>query len=299
MTIIVRTENRILIIHDAYAVALSFLISFAVTKIVKSVIKKLIEKQKQKNAENTNIIDPRGGSFGLEFSDNTELAYTILACIADNQRYLVKDPEVIEIVFRLVKAKIKNESLALTPNMMRFLALKLINKDQTLIVKIGNILMSSRTQARVFGATIIGLLGAAFSTLPYALLLVIIHFSITEDCGYKCSDYFEQLSEKGPVEICVKESTGNLVIAGNDDARQIELYNPSKAADEVTVISDRQLKTTRTCTKVRKKARQVNFSDFKKTDPVLSRFKDLEEPKIAQKTCPINDIRDIDNIRID
>lgn len=43
-----------------------------------------------------------------EFADDTELAHTILACIADNGRYLVKDPETIKIVFNLVKSKIKN-----------------------------------------------------------------------------------------------------------------------------------------------------------------------------------------------
>ena len=42
-----------------------------------------------------------------EFADDTELAHTILACIADNGRYLVKDPETIKIVFNLVKSKIK------------------------------------------------------------------------------------------------------------------------------------------------------------------------------------------------
>ena len=83
------------------------------------------------------MANPRGGNIGLGFSDNTELAHTILTCIADNERYLVKDPEIIKMVFDLVKAKIKNESLVLTPNMLRFLALKLINNDQPFIVKIG------------------------------------------------------------------------------------------------------------------------------------------------------------------
>ena len=89
------------------------------------------------------MANPRGGNIGLGFSDNTELAHTILTCIADNERYLVKDPEIIKMVFDLVKAKIKNESLVLTPNILRFLALKLINNDQTLIVKIRNIIVSS------------------------------------------------------------------------------------------------------------------------------------------------------------
>ena len=96
-----------------------------------------------------------------------------------------------------------------------------------------------------------------------------------------------------------KESTGHLFIAENDDARQIEFYIPSKASDEVTTSSNGELKTTKTYTKVRKKAKQVNFSDFKQTDPVLSSFKDLEESEIPQKNCPINDVHDVINIQVD
>ena len=117
--------------------ALNFLIFFAVGKIVKAVI----EKQKRTDNENINIANPRGGNIGLEFSDDTELAYTILACIADNESYLVKNSELINLIFGLVKAKIKKEYLILTPNMMRFFALKLINNDKTLMVKVGNIVI--------------------------------------------------------------------------------------------------------------------------------------------------------------
>lgn len=134
MTLFIQTPKGTLAISDPYIMALTFLIFFAVGKIFKAVI----EKQEQNNTKNINVSNPRGGNFGLEFSDNTELAHTILACIANNERYLVKNPELTKIVFALVKAKIKKESLVLTPNMLRFLALKLINNDQTLIVKIGN-----------------------------------------------------------------------------------------------------------------------------------------------------------------
>lgn len=300
MTLFIKTQKRILEINDAYVMALSFLIFFAVGKIVKAVV---VKKLKQKNTKNLNIANPKGGNIGLEFADDTELAHAILTCMADNERYLVKDPKIIKMVFNLVKAKIKNESLVLTPNMMRFLALKLINNDQTLIVKIGNIIASSNNRARLFvrvsGSAIIGFVGALLSTLPYGILMMVLYFDSTENCGYKCSDYFEKLPKEGHVEIYKKESTGHVFIAGNDDAKQIEIYTPSKSADEVTVRSNGVVERTTTYTKVRKKAKQVNFSDFKNTDPVLSSFKDLEEPKIPQKNCPINDVHDIVNIRID
>jgi hypothetical protein len=301
MTLFIQTPKRVLAISDAYVMALSFLLSYAIVRIAKSAIEK--QQQKQKNA-GVNVINPRGGNLGLElFSDDTELAHTILACIADNERYLVKSPEIIKIIFRLVKAKIKNESLILTPNMMRFLALKLINNDQNLIVKIGNIIVSSDSRARLFarvcGSTILGLIGALFAMLPYAVLMMVIYFDTTKHCGYKCSNYFKELPKEGPVKIYAEKSSGNLAIGANDDARQLEIYIPSGTADKVTTTNDGQLETTKTYTKSRKKAKQVNFSDFKKTDPVLSSFKNLEEPTVPQNICPVNEIDDIIGIRVD
>ena len=273
MTLFIQIQKRRLEISEAYVMALSFLILFAVGRIIKAVI----EKQKRKNAQNVNTANLRGG-----FSDDTELTNTILTCIGDNERYLVKDPKIIKMVFDLVKAKIKNESLVLTPNILRFLALKLINNDQTLIVKIRNIIVSSNNRARLF-ARVSGSVGALFSIFPYAVLMMVIYFNITENCGYKYSNYFETLPKQGNVEMYKKESTGHVFIAGNDDAKQIEIYTPSKSVDEVTFRSNGIVKKTTTYTKVRKKVKQVNFSDFKNTDPVLSSFKDLEEPKIPQK----------------
>lgn len=85
--------------------ALSFLIFFAVGNVVKAVIEK-IEKQTLNHTKSITIANLRRGTLGVEFSDDTELANTILACIADNERYLVKDPQLIKIIFALVKAKI-------------------------------------------------------------------------------------------------------------------------------------------------------------------------------------------------
>ncbi len=156
---------------------------------------------------------------------------------------------------------------------MRFLALKLINNNQTLIVKIGNIVASLDNRARLFvrvsGATIIGFVGTLFKLIPYALLMLIIYFDATENCGYKCLNYFEKLPKEGPVKIYGEESIGHLVIEGNDDARQVEIYIPLKTEDKVTISSNGKLKTTKTYTKSRKKAKQVNFSNFKQTGPVL------------------------------
>ena len=123
--------------------------------------------------------------------------------------------------------------------------------------------------------------------------MVIVYFNITENCGYKCSDYFEQLPKAGAIEIYGEESIGHLVIAGNEDAQQVKIYTPSSASKEVSVTNNGELKTTRTYCKTSKRAKQVKFSDFKQIDPILSRFKDLEEPEIPQTTCRINDVQDV------
>ncbi len=74
MTLFIRTPNRIVAISDAYVMALAFIISFTVTKVVKAVI----EKQRQKNkTKKINVANPRGGTHGVEFTDDTELAGAI------------------------------------------------------------------------------------------------------------------------------------------------------------------------------------------------------------------------------
>lgn len=129
--------------------------------------------------------------------------------------------------------------------------------------------------------------------------MFLLYFDVTENCGYKCSDYFEQIPKEGPIQIYGEKSTGHLAIARNDDARQIEIYTPSKASDEIITNKTGKIKTIRSYTKTRKKAKEVKFSDFKQNDPVLSAFKDLEEPAVPQKLCPINDVHDVINIRVD
>ena len=103
---------------------LGFLISFAV--VVKAVVKKQIKKQK--DYKNRNIANPRERNIGLEFIDDTELTHNILVCIVDNKSYLIKDPEIIKIIFALVKAKIKNESLSINAKYDVFFSFE-INKQ--------------------------------------------------------------------------------------------------------------------------------------------------------------------------
>lgn len=43
----------------------------------------------------------------------------------------------------------------------------------------------------------------------------------------------------------------------------------------------------------------MKFSELKKTDLALASFKDLEELNVPKKTCLVNDVHDIIDIRID
>lgn len=82
-------------ISDFYIMALSFLLFFAVGKIFKAVL----EKQEQNNIKDIHIANLSGENLGLEFSDDTELAHTILACTAGNTSCLVKDSELTKVAF--------------------------------------------------------------------------------------------------------------------------------------------------------------------------------------------------------
>ena len=115
MTLFISTPKRVLAIDDAYIMALSFLIFFVVGRVVKAVIQKL-ELKRLEGAKNTNVPDPRGGELKIDYSNDAELAKIILICIADNERYLVKDPKIVELVFSIVKAKILDQSLIISPN---------------------------------------------------------------------------------------------------------------------------------------------------------------------------------------
>jgi len=298
MTLFVSLPGRRYEISDAYVMALTFILFFSVTRVVQEVIKK-----RKKSKEEVKLPNPRGGGTTVQLSDDTELALTILSCIADNESYLVKSPKIKELVFNLAKEKIKNESLVITPNVMRFLALKLINPDQTLIVKIGNIVLSSSNRARllvrIMGSAAIGIIGALFATLPYAILLVILYFNGTENCGYNCDAHFEHLSQEAPISIHADDSVGHLVISDNNEARQVQIYTPSGVEEEVISTTEDHKVISRKFERSRKKAKEVKFSDFKERDPVLSKFKDLPEPDIPQTPCLINDVHDVIGIRID
>jgi hypothetical protein len=253
--------------------------------------------EKTNAAKKVKIPNPKGGSLEIKFTDDSELAAIILSCIADNELYVVRDPRIIQLVFGLVKEKVKNKSLVMTPNMLRLLALKLLNNDQSLIAKFGNIAVSSenriRLVTRVLGSAVLAFVGGLFSMFPYALLMAVFYFDSTENCGYKCQNYFELISKEQPTIIYAEKSTGNLVIGENDAARQVVIYTRSNVPAEIVLSNTKEATIKKNYRTSRKQAKEVKFSDFKKTDLMLSAFDDLEEPYVPEKLCLINDIHNV------
>lgn len=300
MTLFLRNlENtRRFEISDAYIMALSFIISYYVGVITKAVILKLTEQQEKKSDKKTQVPNPRGGT-NLQLNDNNDLAATILSCIADNHTYSVKNQKLKELIFKLVKAKIKQESLVLTPNMIRLLATNLINSDQTFITKVGNYIASSdnrvRINARVIGGAILGLGAALTNMFPYFVVMAMLYFSETENMGYTCSDYFDSLPQDNPVvKVLGDTPNGHLVIMKNEPNRDLEFYTlaPKTTRQIATTYNgESAIRQEHQFKRSRKKAKQVNFSDFRKTDPVLSKYDNIKEPYIPQtKSFPDFDL---------
>ncbi len=303
MTLFVRFENRHYEISDIYVMALTCVITVLVAKITTEIIHKIISKNTKENK--IKLSNPRGGKIDIKISDEVELAHTILTCIADNEQYLVTSPTIKQLIFNLVKKKIKSESLIITPNLIRLLALRILIKDEPKIIKFRNALVSSsnfaRLKIRVIGSSTLSLLCYMSSSLTYLVFLILLLFQETENCGYNCHDYFQQLPKTTPIEILAEQPGGHLVIAENDYTKQVEIYIPDKSSEKVNVIDsktgEQMIKVTKNYKLSSKKAKEVKFSEFRKTDPVLSAFK--EEPKVPQRPCPVSDISDVIDLSLE
>lgn len=106
-------------ISDLYIMILGFLTDFLVCEVIKRLTKRLTEQQKP----SIEIANPRGG-FSFEVSDEHQLSDIILECIADDTKYLILNEDMKKVLFELVKAKIKNESLVISDTFFSFKYLK-------------------------------------------------------------------------------------------------------------------------------------------------------------------------------
>ena len=101
-------------------------------------------------------------------------------------------------------------------------------------------------------AGILGIIGKSANILPHAVLMAVLFFYNTENCGYSCNEFFEHLPQDQPVRIYQDQSNPALAIVGNDDSRQVEIYIPSKMkmADKETTCTKEE-----TITRTYKKSR--------------------------------------------
>ena len=313
MVFYVKTPKRELVIDEIYLMFLAFFIAYFVTEITKKVIKRIKLKRNNKK-ESITIYNPQGGDlddmvekfsrFKFQMTDERELAYTILTCIADDHRYILKDEYLTKVIFSLVQTIVKDQSIILSPNMLRFLALQLLrNNDNNLQIKVGNIFFESMNRGRILirvaGSLLIGTVASALTALPYAILTMIVYFQATKNSGFRCSEYFEQLPNQGPV-LMEEKRTGPTIFIGDSKP---EIYVPkyTRKTKKVRVITKSELESNQRYKRVRCQPKEVKFIDFQKSDPVLSRFRDqnLEEPYINQNTPPGKEIHDLIDSSID
>jgi len=121
------------------------IITFYVTNVWRKIVTEYLSKQSE---EIVKIKDPRGGGIPKLIEDS-ELGMAILTCSSDEWTYFVKNLPLRKIIFELAKEKIKTDSLVITRNLIRFVVLKLINRNQTPLVRLGNFLSSTDNQIRL------------------------------------------------------------------------------------------------------------------------------------------------------
>ena len=288
MSVHIVTPNRIITISDRTYMLSVFTLSFLLTVLVRKIVQKLRKKQQFQ------LPGPGGAQLGLELFDDSELGHIILACISDREQYLLRDQKLKQLLFALVKAKLSNDSLIVSPNLVRFLALRLIKPNSGIITKIGNFIVSSNSGLKTITAFALGIANGFFISLPYAILSIVLMLTETHNY-YPCSKYFNKLPESADqiTRVYSKSNGGNLIISDNDGGRQLQLFVPSHSETKSEIISTTEVKKTKTTTyqKSRTKGKTVNFDKVRKTDNQnqLRSFSQLEEPIVPQKQCHIRE----------
>lgn len=126
---------------------------------------------------------------------------TTLTCIADEENYLVKDPKIKQMIFGLVKEKLIDTSVVLTPVMMRYLSSRIINSNQSFFIQVENFIFIAESRLRLFIRTgesiLIGALGGLIESIQYITIAIVMFYSATENCGHQFNNYFEQLLKRG------------------------------------------------------------------------------------------------------
>ena len=144
-------------------------------------------------------------------------------------------------------------------------------------------------------AAVSGFAGFFSTSVRYGIVALIIHCQAIENCGYRCSDYFEHIPKDEPFLVPIDDSFNNIIIANQNDSKQLELYITSKEEAKITVGDKKgSINISKNYVKRKKKAKQVNFSDFVRENQLLSSTvnDDRDEPLTPQKRCLGADTRE-------
>ena len=224
-------------IHDVYVGAVGLIIGLIVGRIARNVIIRLCEKRKlnpndatlvrggdseliltMSNQQDENVEftlldehDSRSGDFITE----GELANAILVCIKNDKSYFIKNTQLRQLLFILVKAKLKKTSIILSPQLVRFLAYKILMRNPTLREKARNFLLSKLDSVRTM------------------IWYTFLSLSVTSDLAkniYQCDNFFGDIPVEGRTMNLISSSkTGHLVITDLDEEKDtINLMLPEK-----------------------------------------------------------------------
>lgn len=287
-------------ISDIYIMAITFIITYYATKLLQDAYvriknKRDLRKQRTKMLINSNVL---AGGLNEELYEaivdatpvnDNELFSAVLECIRDKEAYRVLSERLKRIIFTKVGAIIREESIRMTPNLLRLIAKVEYERNPSTLVTMGNLIVSTSNKSVLKARLVTTFAAAVFAQMTalvgYTLLVLIIFFQQTS--YVPCEQYFEKLpqTDAKTIDLVVEKDTGSLVIAGNDDARQVEIYVPEP--DVVESTTDKVKTYTRTYKRSKKKVREVKFSDFRKNDPVLSKFdedhSEIDEPLVPER----------------
>jgi hypothetical protein len=199
------------------------------------------------------------------------------------------------LIYRLAKQNFKFQSLIITQNLLRFLALKLATENNTMIVKFQNFLLLSDNPVRLLllggSALTQGTIAALTSIFPFAVFALFVTFSQTENCGFQCDKYFQEVrpQDNATLMVYAPQSTGNLIITSENSARRVEIFIPDQGeVRQNPIMKKAKGKTTisKDYKKVEsKRSKTVTFNEFKENYPALKAFGEIGEPIIFTKFC--------------
>ncbi len=216
-------------------------------------------------------------------TDDTDLGHLILTCIADNEKYFVKDKYLKSLIFHLVKENMRRTSLIIIPNLMWFIGHQSINYDQT--------------QYCGFNCK------DYFDHVPNAVAIEryketdLGHITVAQTTDHQ--DIYVAQGSREVIDISCSPlvATSSVPVVSPSripkGEKGLEVYNSNRDKGQ----GSKEKPTTNTCSgsekflqqdykRLRIKAKVVKFSDFKNTDPELRKFRedDVNSEEVSTQT---------------